>query len=282
MRTLRHAVITTAVIVVMAAIAGFSFMYSGVYNVAASSPHGEIMNWVLHTTALRSIHARAAEIRVPDLSDQSMISRGLALFREHCAKCHGAPGEPPAEFALGFTPGAPSLSQVGAHWSPRDIYWSIAHGIKMTAMPAWEFRMQKSDIWALVAFVHRLPQLSPRDYHVMAAKLPPAPATSDEASGISMLTLRGDEARGRTAISQYDCSACHDIPGIPAPRALVGPPLTGMGARLTIAGILSNTPDNMRAWIRDPQKFKPGDAMPNLGVTEKDAADIAAYLESLR
>lgn len=282
MKALWHAVITTAILLVLAAIAGLSFMYSGVYNVAASSPHGEVMNWVLHTTALRSIHARAANLHVPDLSDEAMISRGLSLFREHCAKCHGAPGEAPAPFAMGFTPGAPPLSQVGAQWAPADIYWAVAHGIKMTPMPAWEFRMQTSDIWALVAFVRRLPELSSQDYRRMTAKLPAPAATSDEPGTILIPYLRGDEARGKTAIAQYDCSSCHDIPGIAAPRALVGPPLTGVGSRTTIAGILANTPDNMRAWIRDPQKFKPGDAMPNMGVTEKDAADIVAYLEALR
>jgi mono/diheme cytochrome c family protein len=87
------------------------------------------MNWVLHTTALHSMHARAANLCVPNLSDEAMISRGLSLFREHCAKCHGAPGEAPAAFAMGFTPGAPPLSQVGTQWSPADIYWAIAADI---------------------------------------------------------------------------------------------------------------------------------------------------------
>jgi cytochrome c2 len=55
-----------------------------------------------------------------------------------------------------------------------------------------------------------------------------------------------------------------------------------MGSRRFIAGVLENTPDNMVQWLRTPQEFVPDGAMPNLGVAERDARDMAAYLESLR
>lgn len=91
----------------------------------------------------------------------------------------------------------------------------------------------------------------------------------------------GNTEQGRIAIQRYGCGSCHTIRGISGANGLVGPPLTGIGARAYIAGVLPNTPDNMMNWIRNPQSYVPGNAMPNLGVTEQDARDITGYLQTL-
>jgi cytochrome c1 len=88
----------------------------------------------------------------------------------------------------------------------------------------------------------------------------------------------GDASRGRAALLAHECGACHRIPGIPAARGTVGPPLEDLRARLYIAGRAANGPDNLVAWIRDAPAIDPGTAMPDLGVTEAEARDIAAYL----
>jgi cytochrome c2 len=92
----------------------------------------------------------------------------------------------------------------------------------------------------------------------------------------------GSPQRGRTIIRRYGCETCHSIPGVEGARGLVGPPLDNIGSRAILAGRLSNTPDNLMRWIRDPQGIEPGTAMPVLGVTEQDGRDIAAYLYTLR
>ena len=61
----------------------------------------------------------------------------------------------------------------------------------------------------------------------------------------------------------------------------VGPPLTAWSERTVIAGYVPNTPEQLVHWIVMPQSVAPGNAMPNLGVTDDDARDIAAYLYSL-
>lgn len=91
----------------------------------------------------------------------------------------------------------------------------------------------------------------------------------------------GDAARGRVALRQYACVTCHVIPGVTGADGLVGPPLNGVGSRHYVGGVLPNTPDNMMRWIRFPQDVSPLTAMPNLGVTERDARDMAAYLYTL-
>jgi cytochrome c2 len=91
----------------------------------------------------------------------------------------------------------------------------------------------------------------------------------------------GDPQRGAKLIQHYACGYCHTIPGIANANGRVGPPLSFFGERLYVAGMLPNTPDNLIAWIRDPQRIVPGNVMPVLGVSENDARDIAAYLYTL-
>jgi cytochrome c2 len=92
----------------------------------------------------------------------------------------------------------------------------------------------------------------------------------------------GDAERGASAITYYGCGACHTIRGISGADALVGPDLSRIGSRVYIAGSLDNQPLNMIHWIQDPHAINERTAMPTLGVTERDARDIAAYLYSLK
>ena len=91
-----------------------------------------------------------------------------------------------------------------------------------------------------------------------------------------------DADRGRAAVIAYGCGACHEIRGVAGAEGRVGPPLTGVAQRVFIAGYLPNDPENMVQWIMVPQAFRQPTAMPNMGVTERDARDITAYLYSLR
>ncbi len=88
------------------------------------------------------------------------------------------------------------------------------------------------------------------------------------------------ENRGMAAISKYGCGSCHTVQDIPGATGMVGPPLTGIGARMYVAGMLQNTPANLASWIKDPKAINPKTAMPKLGVSEQDADDIAAYLST--
>lgn len=91
----------------------------------------------------------------------------------------------------------------------------------------------------------------------------------------------GDPQQGRAAIVEHGCGACHSIPGIRDANARVGPRLDGIVEQSYIAGMLSNTPENLTRWIQNPQKVNPGTAMPDLGVSEREAQDIAAYLYTM-
>jgi len=92
----------------------------------------------------------------------------------------------------------------------------------------------------------------------------------------------GDAARGERLITQLGCGTCHVVPGVPSAQGNVGPPLTRMGGRIYIAGVLSNTPDHMIEWLRFPQRVVPNNGMPDLGINEADARDLAAFIATLK
>jgi cytochrome c2 len=92
----------------------------------------------------------------------------------------------------------------------------------------------------------------------------------------------GDPRNGARLIARLGCGGCHGIDGIRDAVGNVGPPLTHVGTRIYLAGVLENTPENMIAWLRHPQRFVPRGAMPDLGLDERDARDIAAYLYQLK
>ncbi len=116
---------------------------------------------------------------------------------------------------------------------------------------------------------------------VLAAMLL-ATAGCDSAERGARALTGGEPARGRELLRSYGCGTCHIVPGVPGAAGVVGPPLDRLGSRAQLAGRLPNTPDNLILWVRQPQRIVPGTAMPDLGVGERDARDIAAYLYTLR
>jgi cytochrome c len=93
--------------------------------------------------------------------------------------------------------------------------------------------------------------------------------------------LDGDPDAGKRAIAKFGCGACHTIPGVRDADGMVGPPLIAFSRRGYIAGQLPNRPAALTRWIMDPPAVEPGTAMPNMGVSEQEARDMASYLYTL-
>jgi cytochrome c len=92
----------------------------------------------------------------------------------------------------------------------------------------------------------------------------------------------GDAVRGEQVIVQYKCGSCHTIPGIYNAHGVFGPPLNQLALRSIIAGDFPNEPENLVHWIESPTSMKPATAMPDLGLSDQQAREAAAYLETLR
>ncbi|HYX66252.1 MAG TPA: c-type cytochrome [Burkholderiales bacterium] len=261
---------TLAALAAAGLVLGAAAVYFGVYDVAAVDQHLVPTYWLLYTNMERSVHAHAKRVQAPPLDDPALAKRGVSLYRDHCLRCHGAPGVAAESFALGLNPPPANLAHTSRERSPAELYWTVKYGLKMTGMPAWEFRLREQELWDLVAFLRALPQLSPAQYREMNGSAPqPAaePATPPDAR------------RGKRALEQYACATCHEIPGVTGATVPVGPSLRDLAKRTFVAGVLPNTGENLARWVRAPQAVKPGTAMPDLGVSERDARDIAAFLE---
>lgn len=109
-----------------------------------------------------------------------------------------------------------------------------------------------------------------------------SPSCASRADEPVFLVPGGDARRAPKLIQAFGCARCHTVPGVAGAIGNVGPPLTRFADRTYIAGMLRNTPANLVKWIREPQSVVPGNAMPNMGVSDAEARDIAAYLYTLR
>jgi mono/diheme cytochrome c family protein len=292
MRTLRTVCLTLAGVALAAALGAAALVWGGLYDVAATQSHWQGVYTVLEKAMHQSVRRRAGDIEPPALDDPALIARGANCYQAKCVQCHGGPGVAQGDIGKSMQPIPGPLVDAHQRWQPNELYWITRHGIRMSGMPAWKHRLSDDDLWAVVAFVRHMPKLSPKDYAAMAgdtwtvSSSPVTRAQGGEAAacGPSMApaALPGDVQRGRAALSQYACSACHAIPGVASSSPQVGPSLALMGRRTRIAGVLDHTPDHMAQWLMHTQRVKPGTAMPEMGVTPQDARDIAAYLQTLR
>jgi cytochrome c2 len=92
-----------------------------------------------------------------------------------------------------------------------------------------------------------------------------------------------EAAQGRALVASgaYGCAACHSVPRVRSPRAIVGPDLTGFARRAFIAGQLPNTSDVLIEFLKNPPAFVPATGMPNVGLSLEDARRIAAFLYTM-
>src|SRR5690606_33759223 len=143
--------------------------HSRIHGVWRPSVHGCIQHTVpvlsvLEYTRVRSVARRSESVNVPNLDDYDWQRSGMFIYEQHCEQCHGGPGVAPAPFALGMNPPPSAIVKVGRKRSPAELYWVVKHGIKMSGMPAWDFRLKEHQLWDLVATLKKLPELDKATY----------------------------------------------------------------------------------------------------------------------
>ena len=147
-------------------------IFAGLYNIAADVPHTQPVYWLLETLRDRSVAVRARDIAVPnDLDDANRISKGAGEYVEMCSGCHLAPGMKRSEISRGLYPRAPELRR-GTDLTPAEQFWIVKHGVKMTGMPAWGVTHDDELLWDVVAFVRKLPELTPEQYETLVKNAP--------------------------------------------------------------------------------------------------------------
>ena len=166
---------TLIALLLVAALTSFGYAYSGLYDVAASTPERPLARWILTTVRDHSIDRQSAGIAVPRLDDPKLVGEGFEHYHEMCTGCHLAPGMDSSEIRQGLNPQPPVLAELVPHRSPARLFWVIKNGVKMTGMPAWGASHSDEMIWAMVAFLERLPTMTPAQYQAMEKRLPDSP-----------------------------------------------------------------------------------------------------------
>lgn len=170
-----------------------AFVYSGVYNVAASEGHSALTEWTLEAISEHSISRRAGELPAPLPEDETSLLHGLEHYRAMCEVCHGAPGVDRGEIGEGLNPRPPRLQRAAAEWTDAELFWITKHGIKATGMPAFGATHDDESLLRIVALLRRLPEMRPEDYADMVVALEESdvgahhdsPASSDSAGAPS-------------------------------------------------------------------------------------------------
>jgi mono/diheme cytochrome c family protein len=149
---------------VVLALAALLFVYSGVYNVAASKPENAITAWLFSTTMRRSVARHADPAVAPGQSTDDQVRQGFKLYNETCVYCHGAPGKDPVDIGKGLNPEPPYLADTVDRWTTPELFWIVKNGVRMTGMPSFGGTHSDADLAACVAFIQRLPKMTPEQY----------------------------------------------------------------------------------------------------------------------
>ncbi len=142
------------------------FFLGGYYSVAGTQEDPGLVTWALTRVRMASVERHAPTTVPPSVSDPASVQAGAKAFAVHgCATCHGAPGVKWAKFSEGLHPDPPDLKDVVDHRTPAQLFWVVRNGINMTGMPSFALAGASDDeIWTIVAFLKKLPQVSENDY----------------------------------------------------------------------------------------------------------------------
>lgn len=262
-------------LVILGGVGGIVMLLSGAYSTAATTQHFRITHRLLDAGLRYSVRSYARDVEVPALDAPGMFERGASCYQTYCVQCHGAPGIGRDAEGRGMLPIASNLAQSAREWPPEWLYYVTKKGVRMSGMPAWEFRMSEDSLWSTVVFLMELPFLSHAQYAEIAQR------ANLECELPEQAPTSVDEDYAKIVFRQYACHSCHRIEGVVGPKSYVGPALVDWSKRKYVAGVLPNNEENLVRFIRDPQAVSERSLMPNLEVTDVHAREMARYLLAL-
>lgn len=200
-RWLWRALIAGAVL----AVGGFIVSASGVIPIKASSGHWKVTEWFLRFSMKRSIATHSFTIDVPDnLTDPSLILKGATHYEIGCRSCHGEPGMPRPRIAARMLPVPPDLAPRIRESNPKKLFYVVKHGMKFTGMPAWPSQHRDDEVWAMVAFLLKYPELDATEYRRLVQPQATTAAPIEELS---------TSVAAPSAVMQ-SCARCHGNDGL--------------------------------------------------------------------
>ena len=177
------ALLVGIVLGVLIVFVGIYFYFStGHAPIATASPampfERKMANMALHAYLEKLPHPSP---QVP--ADEKNMLEGAKTYKEHCAVCHGLPGQAPTAIADGMAPRPPQLFK-GTGVTDDDeweSYWKAEGGIRMTGMPGFKGKLTETQIWQVVVLVKNADKISQAVRTELAPNMPPAAAAPSAA-----------------------------------------------------------------------------------------------------
>lgn len=185
-------------------VGGFLIAWSGLFNVAASSGHWSVTTAILEFGLESSVRTQSIGIDPPPLDDDGLARLGANHFATGCAPCHGAPGVQRSPIVRNMLPQPPRLGGAIERWDPAELYWVVSHGLKFTGMPAWPAEERRDEVWALVAFLEQMPDMTPGEYRRLTGR-----------PSVDLATLSGSGEESPLSDAIATCGQCHEADGLP-------------------------------------------------------------------
>jgi cytochrome c553 len=247
---------------VVLAVGGFLVAASGIVPIKASSGHWPITEWFLRFSMKRSIATHSLGVTAPPLDDPALVLKGAGHYEIGCRSCHGAPDFPRPRIAARMTPLPPELSARIRDSNPEKLFYAVKHGIKFTGMPAWPSPHRDDEVWAMVAFLLKLPELDSAAYRRMV-DVAPAPTALIQAL---------EPAEGVSASVLQSCARCHGHDGLDRGNGAF-PNLAGQRAEYLKNALVAYARGMRHSGIMEPVAA---------GLTAEATSKLARHFASLR
>jgi len=164
--------IAILLVLVLEAVAVLVVAFTGIVDVSATKPDAKIVRWFLETTRDSAVERQARGLTVPkeQLASREWVELGHSHYQQMCEGCHGAPGAPQSGIAQAFNPRPPELYEPEHSISdePREAFWIVKHGLRMTGMPAFGSTHTDEQIWPMIAFTMILPRIPAEMYRAIS------------------------------------------------------------------------------------------------------------------
>jgi cytochrome c553 len=207
-RALKQLLIAALVLAVLGGIGGLLVMISGIVPIKASSGHWDITAAFLDFAKRRSVKTHTFRMKVPPLDDPALALKGAGHYDFACEPCHGSPAVQQPRIAYRMTPTPPDLLKTVPTYYPEELFYIVKHGIKFTGMPSWPSQQRDDEVWAMVAFLRKLPELDAAKYDELTGATKAAP--DDQ---LPLEDLTGPSPPMPDAVAE-NCARCHGIDGL--------------------------------------------------------------------
>lgn len=243
---------------------GFLVAASGIIPIKASSGHWPITEWLLKFGMHRSFATHSLGVKVPPLEDPALVLKGATHYDFGCRSCHGSPGTRQPRVAQHMTPPAPDLQPMIRNWNAAELFTLVKHGVKFTGMPGWVAPKRDDEVWAVVAFLQKLPELDRAGYErlVHGEPTPTAP--------IQTLAPTATERPVPEAVNR-SCVRCHGHDGLGRGSSAF-PKLAGQKREYLEESLLAYATGRRASGIMQPLAA---------GLTEEVIRELAAYYAGL-